>query len=193
MFISGTYHAIHYCGTALLLDGFRILNDISWAKRNAPPNLGCRCFADAHETLIWALKTRGSRYCFNYEDMKGGNWHESDEFKNAGSQMRTVWAINTPGGGEKLEGKYPTMKPLSLCRRMVAAATVPGMRVLDPFTGSSGFGLVAKQMGRDFVGIDLSPEGLDLSVRRHNRMFVSDCLDPKLSGLSGEENGEGVE
>ncbi|MDE2099706.1 MAG: site-specific DNA-methyltransferase [Patescibacteria group bacterium] len=38
--------------------------------------------------------------------------------------------------------------------------------VLDPFCGSGTTGLVARQLGRDFVGIDLNPEYLEMARRR---------------------------
>ena len=56
IWISGTYHSIYQCGFALQLSGFNILNDISWFKPNASPNLSCRFFTASHETLIWARK-----------------------------------------------------------------------------------------------------------------------------------------
>ena len=60
IWISGTYHSIYQCGFALQMTGYRILNDIAWYKPNAPPNVGCRCFAASHETLIWACKEQNT-------------------------------------------------------------------------------------------------------------------------------------
>lgn len=41
----------------LLLD-YHILNDISWFKPNASPNLSCKYFTASHESLIWARKDK---------------------------------------------------------------------------------------------------------------------------------------
>ena len=75
------------CGHALNLQGFRVLNDISWYKPNAAPNLGRRMFTASHETLIWASKSKKARHTFNYDDMREGSFPK-DIIKNPGKQMR---------------------------------------------------------------------------------------------------------
>ena len=83
IWISGTYHSIYQCGFALQMANYRILNDIAWYKPNAPPNIGCRCFAASHETLIWACKETKAKHTFNYKDMKFGFWGKG-LYKKAG-------------------------------------------------------------------------------------------------------------
>ena len=153
IWISGTYHSIYACGYALQLQEFRFLNDISWFKPNASPNLGCRMFTASHETLIWASKNKRSRHTFNYESMKNGNF-PSDKIKNPGKQMRSVWSITTPGASEKLYGKHPTQKPLALLDRVVLSSTKPGDVILDPFCGSATTGVSSLMNKRKFIGID---------------------------------------
>ena len=165
IWISGTYHSIYQCGFALQMTGFRLLNDIAWYKPNASPNIGCRCFAASHETLIWACKDGQSRHTFHYQDMKMGSWGK-DFIKKPGKQMRSVWALNTAGSSEKAFGKHPTQKPLELLKRVIKACTHPGDLILDPFTGSSTTGIAAFTMGRKFIGIDTEENFLKLSVKR---------------------------
>ncbi|MBA7700779.1 Modification methylase DpnIIB [subsurface metagenome] len=113
IWISGTYHSIYQCGFALEVSGFHILNDIAWYKPNAPPNISGRYFAASHETLLWARKSKKAKHFFNYKLMKEGKW-SSDFLKRPGSQMRSVWAINTPAPWEKKFGKNIRHKsPLS--------------------------------------------------------------------------------
>ena len=109
IWISGTYHSIYQCGFALQREGFRILNDIAWYKPNAAPNIGCRCFAASHETLIWASKSAKSKYTFHYKDMKDNSWEE-DVIKKQDRQMRSVWGVNTPSSSEKNKRKTPHAK-----------------------------------------------------------------------------------
>ncbi|MEG1297327.1 MAG: DNA methyltransferase, partial [Niameybacter sp.] len=66
IWISGTYHNIHMIGYILTLLGYYIINEISWIKPNAPPNMGCRCFTASHETLLWAKKKKKAKHTFNY-------------------------------------------------------------------------------------------------------------------------------
>lgn len=166
IWISGTYHSIFSCGHALNLQGFRVLNDISWYKPNAAPNLGRRMFTASHETLIWASKSKKARHTFNYEDMREGNFPK-DIIKKPGKQMRSVWSIVTPGPREKRYGKHPTQKPEALLDRIIRSSTNKGDTVLDPFCGSSTTGVVALRYGRKFIGIDRDEDFLkNLSVPR---------------------------
>ncbi len=165
LWVSGTYHSIYQCGHALQSLGYHILNDISWFKPNASPNLSCRFFTASHETIIWARKDKKAKHMFNYDLMKGGEWPE-DQLKKPGLQMRSVWSMGTPRPDEKKYGKHPTQKPLDLLKRIVLSSTKKGDIVLDPFTGSSTTGIAAMMHGRKFIGIDLEKKYLDLSVKR---------------------------
>lgn len=169
IWISGTYHSIYQCGFALQRAGFHILNDISWFKPNASPNLSCRFFTASHETLIWARKDKKAKHTFNYELMKNGDWVD-DFIKKPKTQMRSVWAIGTPKNIEKKFGKHPTQKPEDLLKRIVLASTNKGDLILDPFTGSSTTGITAYLYGRKFIGIDTEKEYLDLSVKRFQEL-----------------------
>jgi len=165
IWISGTYHSIYQCGYILQTSNYHILNDVSWFKPNASPNLSCRFFTASHETLIWARKEKKAKHTFNYEVMKDEDWPE-DQLKKKGLQMRSVWSINTPKKDEKKFGKHPTQKPLDLLKRIILASTNKGDKVLDPFAGSSTTGVAANLLGRKFVGIDLDKQYLDLSIKR---------------------------
>lgn len=179
IWISGTYHSIYACGHALNLQGFRILNEISWYKPNAAPNLGRRMFTASHETLIWASKSKVARHTFNYEDMREGIF-PSDPLKNPGKQMRSVWSITTPKTWEKRHGKHPTQKPEALLERVILSSTNKRSVVLDPFCGSGTTGVVAVRYGRKFIGIDLEPSFLnDFAAPR----LRDELQNPKLDGF----------
>lgn len=171
LWVSGTYHSIYQCGYAMQLLGFKILNDIAWFKPNASPNLSGRYFTASHETLIWARKNEKAKHIFNYQDMKNGNWHEKDMLKKDGKQMRSVWSILTPRKDEKTFGKHPTQKATAVLDRVVLSSTNPGDIILDPFTGSSTTGVVAVRNKREFIGIDLEKEYLDLSIKRFKNII----------------------
>jgi len=169
IWISGTYHSIYQCGFALEVNKFHILNDISWFKPNASPNLSCRFFTASHETLLWARKDKSAKHTFNYDIVKNRDWPE-DQLKKPGLQMRSVWSINTPKPTEKTFGKHPTQKPVDLLKRIVLASTNVGDTILDPFTGSSTTGLAAYFYGRNFIGVDMEDKYLDLSIKRFEEL-----------------------
>lgn len=184
IWVSGTYHSIYQCGFALQINKFHILNDIAWFKPNASPNLSCRFFTASHETLIWARKEKSGKHIFRYEKMRDwkdnykknflcehtGKEEQIDFLHQKGKQMRSVWAINTPGPIEKKFGKHPTQKPEALLWRVVLSSTKRGDLVLDPFTGSSTTGLAAHLYGRNFIGIDTEKQYLDLSIKRFKEL-----------------------
>lgn len=172
LWVSGTYHSIYQCGYALQLAGFHLLNDITWFKPNASPNLSCRYFTASHETLLWARKDKKAKHVFNYDVMKQNGWAE-DSFKKPGSQMRSVWSIGTPKSAEKKFGKHPTQKPLDLLQRIILASTHKNHLILDPFSGSSTTGIAAVMLNRRFIGIDLEKKYLDLSIKRYEDLKLS--------------------
>lgn len=154
LWVSGTYHSIYQCGYALQALNYHILNDVSWFKPNASPNLSCRFFTASHETIIWARKDKKAKHTFNYQLMKEGEWLE-DQIKKPGLQMRSVWSIGTPKPSEKKFGKHPTQKPLDLLKRIVLSSTNKGDVILDPFAGSSTTGVASILNDRKFIGIDM--------------------------------------
>jgi len=166
IWISGTPHNIYQVGFALQALGFHILNEISWYKPNAPPNLACRCFAHAHETILWAKKDKKSKQYFNYKIMK--KW--DDKFSPSGKQMRSLWNIPLTPISEKTCGKHPTQKPIELLKRIIISSSQKGDLVLDPFNGSGTTGVVANKLNRQYIGIDLEKEYLDITIRRLNEV-----------------------
>lgn len=158
IWVSGTSHVIYSVGFAMQQLGYKILNDITWVKPNPPPNLSCRYFTHAAETVIWAAKTSASRHVFHYHKMRE---------LAGGKQMRSVWdKIYPPDKNEKALGKHPTQKPIKLLRRILLANSNKEDVILDPFMGSGTTGVAAVEMGRRFIGVDLEQQYLSLAIGR---------------------------
>ncbi|MGF7109962.1 DNA-methyltransferase [Treponema pedis] len=166
IWISGTYHSIYQCGYLLQKNNFHILNDITWFKPNAAPNLSCRFFTASHETLIWARKDKKAKHIFNYTKMKNGSFPE-DKMKKENMQMRSVWSIPTPPASEKEFGKHPTQKPLSLLSRIILASTKENDIILDPFNGSGTTGVASTLIGnRYYIGIEIDEKYCELTKQK---------------------------
>ena len=166
IWISGTYHSIYQCGYILQKNQFHMLNDISWFKPNASPNLSCRFFTASHETLLWARKDKNAKHTFNYDEMKNGHFPE-DKLKKEKTQMRSVWSIPAPKNHEKEFGKHPTQKPLDLLKRIVLSSTNENDIVLDPFCGSGTTGVACKCLeNRLFIGIEMDKKYCGLTKMR---------------------------
>lgn len=157
IWVSGTYHNIFSIANLLTEYGFKILNVVTWAKTNPPPNISCRYFTHSTEFIVWARKSAKAPHLFNYATMKQ---------INEGKQMTDVWPLPAIARWEKSCGKHPTQKPLSVLSRIIMASTSSGAWILDPFTGSSTTGIAANLLGRRFLGIDKEEEYLILSRNR---------------------------
>lgn len=157
IWISGTHHNIFSVQQQLLKLGFKILNVITWAKTNPPPNISCRYFTYSTEFIIWARKSQKVPHYFNYELMKR---------LNDDKQMTDVWRLPAIAPWEKSCGKHPTQKPLGLLARLIQASTKPDAWVLDPFSGSATTGIAANLLGRRYLGLEIEEQFLSMSKAR---------------------------
>ena len=161
IWISGTYHNIFSVANCLTILGYKILNVVTWAKTNPPPNISCRYFTYSTEFIIWARKSEKKPHYFNYDLMKQ---------INGDKQMTDVWHLPSIAQWEKSCGKHPTQKPLALLSRIIMASTQQGEWILDPFCGSSTTGIVANLLGRRFLGIDQEQEYIEISRQRREEL-----------------------
>lgn len=179
IWVIGSYHNIFRVGATLQNQGFWILNDVVWRKSNPMPNFRGKRLTNAHETMIWASKTEGGKYTFNYEALKA---------LNEGVQMRSDWVLPICTGHERLKDEngdkaHPTQKPESLLHRVLVGATNPGDVVLDPFFGTGTTGAVAKMLGRDFIGIEREAKYRKVAEKRlrNIRKFDREALQVSAS------------
>ena len=147
--ISGM-QSIYEIGSILRELGYWVINDIIWKKTNPTPNFGGTRLNNSHETLIWACKSKKSKFSFNYKTGK---------FLNGGKQMGSIWELPVCSGNERLKDDedkklHNTQKPEALLYRIIALFTNKGDLVLDPFGGTMTTGAIAKQMGRNYTMIE---------------------------------------
>ncbi len=171
IWVIGSYHNIFRVGTILQDQGFWLQNDVIWIKSNPMPNFKGTRFQNAHETLIWAAKSKASRVTFNYDALKAFNEDK---------QMRSDWLIPICTGAERLKDHngrkaHPTQKPEALLTRVLLATTRPGDLVLDPFCGTGTTAAVAKRLGRDYIGIERDEGYVRLSRLRLKSIAALDA------------------
>lgn len=151
IWISGTLHNHPSVGVILKELGLWIINDIIWYKPNAAPLLqGNRCAPSTE--LIW-LASKSKNYFFNYELARQ---------LNDGKQMRNLWTLSAT----RHLTTHPTEKPESLLKRIILIGSKEGDTVLDPFMGSGTTGVVAKRLGRNFIGIEINQSYFDIAAQR---------------------------
>jgi site-specific DNA-methyltransferase (adenine-specific) len=181
IWVTGTAHNIYSVGFAMQTLGFKILNDIAWYKVNPPPNLSCRYFTHATETILWARRDPKGRHTFHYAEMKR---------ENRDRQMQSLWQIKPPAAREKRYGKHPTQKPEALLDRIIRASSDPHSLVLDPFCGSATTGVVCARLGRRFVGLELDEKYLEVAAKRIGDEIMFSEQQTSLS-FSADVNVEG--
>jgi len=159
--ISGM-QSIYEIGSILRDLGFWVINDIIWQKSNPTPNFGGTRLNNSHETLIWASKSKKSKFTFNYKTGK---------HLNNGKQMGSVWTFSVCSGGERLKDEnnkkvHSTQKPVALMHKILTLFTKKGDFVLDPFGGTMTTGVVAKQTGRNYTMIEKEKKYIKYGQKR---------------------------
>jgi len=164
IWVMGMYHNIFRVGKIMQDLGLWFLNDVIWVKIDAMPNFNGRRFTNNHETLIWAVKNKNCKnYTFNFELLKE---------MNGGEQMKdTDWNFAICRGPERLKDgsgikAHPTRKPLKLVQQVLLTASKKGDLILDLFLGSGTTAVVAKALGRDWIGIEKEKRYVDLAKNR---------------------------
>ncbi len=147
--ISGM-QSIYEIGSILRDLGYWVINDIVWLKSNPTPNFGGTRLNNSHETLIWATKSKKSKFVFNYKTGK---------YLNGGKQIGSVWTFPICSGKERLRDNndnklHNTQKPESLIERIILLFTRYGDLILDPFGGTMTTAAMAKKTGRNYTMIE---------------------------------------
>jgi DNA modification methylase len=178
---------------ALQADGWYLRQDIIWHKPNPmPESVTDRC-TKAHEYVF--LLSKSARYYFDSEAIKepcseatherakyrwkrtqnGGGSKESMQGHNydndfgdmavdleKGKNKRSVWTITT----KPYSGAHFAVMPADLVKPCIMAGCREGGVVLDPFSGSGTTAMVARDLSCRYVGIELNPKYVEISLKR---------------------------
>lgn len=177
---------------ALRDDGWYLRSDVIWDKPNCMPESVTDRLAGRHEHVFLFSKSR--RYWFDLDAIRephseatlerarpgraapgksrregqgvppGNRPHTArlDQINHpAGRNPGDVWTIPT----QPFAAAHFACMPPALAERCILAGCKPGGTVLDPYSGSGTTGLAAARHGRRYIGIDLNPDYLDLSLR----------------------------
>ena len=174
---------------ALQEDGWYLRQEIIWHKLNPmTESVKDRC-TKAHETIF--LLAKSARYYFDYKAIQelgaastgkpsprksnstndshvpGSSHHtglhKKDNPRNpALRNKRTVWTLPL----KPYKGAHFATFPTTLIEPCIRAGSRTGDLVLDPFSGAGTTALVAKQFGRQYIGIELNPTYAALSEKR---------------------------
>lgn len=111
-----------------------------------------------------------------YWPKKAGGWPRLKQYleDSEGIPLQDVWtdvyALNSQAS-ERLG--YPTQKPVALLKRILAASSNPGDTILDPFCGCGTTVHAAEELGRTWIGIDVTVHAISLVEKRLRDAFPS--------------------
>jgi DNA modification methylase len=181
---------------SLLEEGWILRADCIWHKPNAMPSSAksrptidheyvffltkskdyhydADAIREPHVTFSPSSRMRGGRGHFGVRggtpeagknggtnNLHDGRWDQA--FHPLGRNKRTVWSIPL----SKFREAHFAVFPESLVQTCVSAGSPPGGLVLDPFVGSGTVPLVARRLGRRFIGIDCEAEYCEMAQRR---------------------------
>lgn len=176
--------------------GWHLRSDVIWHKPNAMPSSTKTRPTTDHEYIFFFTKSKDYYYdadairephvtFSDHSKMKGGRKHlgkrggTPEQGKNAGSSnlhdgrwdqafhpkgrnKRTVWSIPL----SKFREAHFAVFPNRLVETCLNATCPPDGVVLDPFSGAGTTALVAKQLGRHYLGVDCSSEYCEIARKR---------------------------
>ena len=174
------------------------LNELVWYYRGA--GIPKTAYSRRHDILLWYAKAAGEHY-FNPDPIRQeyaeatkerfqhhiGNVRDGRDYgvqtlnpkgKHPDDVITHIQPI-APSARERVG--YPTQKPLTLLEHIILASSQEGDIMLDPFCGCATACVAAEKLGRQWVGIDLSPKAAELVNSRladfmgglfHNRLVT---------------------
>jgi DNA modification methylase len=158
---------------AMKAAGFKYAQTLVWYKNHF--TLGRQDYQWIHEPILYGWKEGEGHYFVDdrtnatvFEEVK-------KDFKKLSknklqSLLDKVFALQTTVIRENKPVKspdHPTMKPVTLCARLIYNSSREGDTVYEPFAGSGSTLIAAEQLGRKCCAVELEPKYCDVIVRRY--------------------------
>ena len=123
-------------------------------------------FCSRYEYVFFFTKDK-NKYTFNLDDVKiPALNYRPDRYKSQLKNPTDVWKISMVSGNSPERTDHPAQYPEELIERIVKVGTNPGDLVLDPFMGSGTTAVVAKRLGRQYVGYELESDYIKIAEKR---------------------------
>lgn len=156
--------------------GFKYAQTLVWYKNHF--TLGRQDYQWIHEPILYGWKEGAGHYFINdrtlatvhediRENLKKMNKAELVEFvEKILETPTTVIKDNKPSRS----ADHPTMKPITLCAKLIYNSSHEGDTVLEPFGGSGSTLIASEQLNRKCCAIELEPKYCDVIVRRYKEL-----------------------
>jgi site-specific DNA-methyltransferase (adenine-specific) len=179
---------------------FQVRNRITWERekgRGARANWK-NCTED-----IWFF-TNSSDYTFNVEDVKlrrkvlapyrdekknPKDWEKESDGNFRNTSPSNIWTdISVPFWSMPENTEHPTQKPEKLLAKIILASSNKGDVVFDPFLGSGTTAVVAKKLGRKFIGVEIDEHYCCLAEKRLEKAELDKRIQGYEDGVFWERN-----
>jgi site-specific DNA-methyltransferase (adenine-specific) len=177
-----------------------VRNRITWEREKGRGSLNN--WKNASEDIWFA--TVGKEFTFNVESVKlkrkviapyrneagsPKDWVEGAEGNYRLTHPSNLWTdLTVPFWSMPENTDHPTQKPEKLVAKIILASSQPGQVILDPFLGSGTTAVVAKKLGRRFIGIELDQDYCCLAAKRLALAEKNQDIQGYSSGYFWERN-----
>jgi len=184
----------------LLEKRLRVRNRITWEREKGR---GARANWKNNTEDIWFC-TASDSYYFNVDAVKlkrkviapyrsddgqPKDWEESADGNYRLTHPANFWSdITIPFWSMSENTDHPTQKPEKLIAKLILASTVRGGCVFDPFLGSGTTAVVAKKLGRRFLGVEQNTEYCCWALKRLEAAERDSSIQGYVDGIFWERN-----
>ncbi|WP_455258229.1 DNA-methyltransferase [Peptoniphilus asaccharolyticus] len=148
-------------------------------------------FSPRHDDIL--MFNKSDKFKFNLDDVRVPQKYYRSINNMRGANPGNVWEfshIHYCNGNRK---KHPTQKPEALFERMILASSDKGDTVLDCFLGSGTSARVCQQLDRNFIGIELNEEYMNIAKERLKEEFAGfDSTDEKMLRVPNDLNNKEI-
>lgn len=168
---------------------FIVQNRITWERekgrgaktnwKNASEDIWFCTMSNSYTFNVDAIKLKRRVIAPYTKDGQPKDWHESDGGRFRLTHPSNLWTdITIPFWSMSENTDHPTQKPEKLVAKIVLAGSNPGDVVFDPFLGSGTTSVVAKKLGRQYLGVEIDETYCCLAEKR----LTQAEQEPKIQG-----------
>ena len=183
----------------IMYELFYVQNRITWQREKGRGALSN--WKNAMEDIWFATKSK--EYIFNVDDVKcrrkviapykvegkPKDWEETDEGKYRNTYPSNFWDdISIPYWSMPENTEHPTQKPEKLIAKLILASSNKDDIVFDPFLGSGTTAVVAKKLGRKFMGIEQNEQYCGWAQYRLEKAEKDKEIQGYVDGVFWERN-----
>ena len=160
IYLQCDYRLIHYLKIEMdnIFKVENFINEIIW--KYGLGGSGKKSFSKKHDNILFYSKSKDYIFNIQYEDAT------SNKLKGCKKKMIDVWDIANINNMAKERIGYDTQKPKELLQRIIKASSNKNDVIADFFVGSGTSLVVAKELGRNYIGCDINQRAIDITNKR---------------------------